>query len=86
MIDQDEPAFPFGQISEATGQPINGYFAPGMSLRAYFAGQAMQGILAASEQDSFEYEDEDYMHENWVSAVAVSIADALITELNKPKP
>lgn len=32
-------AFPFGQISELTGQPINGWFAPGMTLRDWFAGR-----------------------------------------------
>lgn len=26
-------AFPFGQISETTGQPVNGFYDPGMSLR-----------------------------------------------------
>lgn len=33
-------AFPFGQISEHTGQPINGYFSPGMTLRDYFMAHA----------------------------------------------
>jgi hypothetical protein len=37
-IDDGGPAFPFGQISEATGQPINGCFSEGMSLRDWFAG------------------------------------------------
>jgi hypothetical protein len=41
------PAFPFGDVSETTGQPINGFFNPGMSLRDYFAGQALIGILAS---------------------------------------
>lgn len=41
------PAFPFGQISETTGQPVNGFYDPGMSLRDWFAGLAMQGLLAA---------------------------------------
>lgn len=39
------PAFPFGQISEHSGQPINGFFNPGMTLRDYFAAAALQGIL-----------------------------------------
>lgn len=33
QIDDGGPAFPFGQISENTGQPINGFFNPGMTLR-----------------------------------------------------
>jgi hypothetical protein len=40
------PAFPFGQMSETTGQPINGYYNPGLSLRDYFAAVALQGLLA----------------------------------------
>ncbi len=40
-INDGGPAFPFGQVSEATGQPINGFFNPGMSLRDWFAGQAL---------------------------------------------
>lgn len=40
------PAFPFGQVSEFTGQPINGFFNPGMTLRDWFAGQALAGLCA----------------------------------------
>lgn len=35
------PAFPFGQVSEQTGRPINGYHNDGMSLLDWFAGQAL---------------------------------------------
>ncbi len=45
------PAYPFGQISELTGQPINGFFAPGMSLRDWFAGQALAGMLAGKDRE-----------------------------------
>lgn len=31
------PAFPFGQVSEQTGMPINGYHNDGMTLRQYAA-------------------------------------------------
>jgi hypothetical protein len=43
---EETSAFPFGTISELTGQPINGCFSPGMTLRDYFAAKAMQGLLA----------------------------------------
>lgn len=43
------PAFPFGHISEVTGQPVNGFYYPGMTLRDYFAAKAMQGALANPE-------------------------------------
>ncbi len=34
---EDTPAFPFGQISELTGQPINGYFSAGLTAREHAA-------------------------------------------------
>ena len=40
------PAYPYVQMSEATGQPINGCFSPGMTLRDWFAGQALAGMIA----------------------------------------
>ena len=36
-IEDGGPAFPFGQVSEQTGMPINGYHNDGMSLRQYAA-------------------------------------------------
>lgn len=36
-IEDGGPAFPFGQVSEQTGMPINGYHNDGMSLRKYAA-------------------------------------------------
>lgn len=44
-INDGGPAFPFGQVSESTGQPINGFFAPGMSLRDWLAGQALAALM-----------------------------------------
>ncbi len=58
-IDDSGPAFPFGQISELTGQPINGYFAPGMTLRVWLAGMAMQGLLASGHFTTPETEEEN---------------------------
>lgn len=51
MSDKNDggPAFPFGQVSEVTGQVVNGYHNDGMSLRDYFAAKAMQGDLANSD-------------------------------------
>jgi hypothetical protein len=64
-----ESAFPFGQISELTGQPINGCFSPGMSLRDYFAAKALQGLLA-HEGPAFDYRDSARM--------AYGLADAML--------
>jgi hypothetical protein len=46
------PAFPFGQVSEVTGAPINGYHNDGMSLRDWFAGMALQGYASHPLADS----------------------------------
>lgn len=40
------PAFPIVAMDAATGQPINGCFYMGMSLRDYFAAQAISGVFA----------------------------------------
>lgn len=45
------PAFPFGQISEVTGQPVNGFYDPGMSLRDYFAAKAMHVFLMIEKEE-----------------------------------
>ena len=36
-VEDGGPAFPFGQVSESTGMPINGYHNDGMTLRQYAA-------------------------------------------------
>jgi hypothetical protein len=52
MIDKTGgPAFPFGQMSETTGQPINGYHNDGMTRRDYFAAKALIGYLHECAQD-----------------------------------
>ena len=43
-IDDGGPAFPFGRVSELTGQLINGFFNPGMTLRDYFAAAALPQV------------------------------------------
>lgn len=40
------PAFP--RVGEGFGNP--NYDAPGMTLRDYFAGQALAGVMAAAEE------------------------------------
>ncbi len=62
-------AFPSGQFSELTGQPINGFFEPGMTLRDWFAGQALAGMIANS-----------YYHDSGVIPLAdcYNMADAVL--------
>lgn len=60
-INDGGPAFPFGQISELTGQPINGFFNAGISMRDYFAAAALHGLLGSYRQWAFhEYPVEAY--------------------------
>lgn len=61
------------------------YRYPGMTMRQYFAGLAMQGILAGHHQ--VEYGDiglkRDPLAEE-IAKLSKLIADALIAELSKP--
>ncbi len=75
----DQPAFPKSKINDLDdGQD-------GMTLRQYYAGQAMQGMLA---NPMYAGEGTKLMVEafgsNWIYMVAVVHADALIAELSKP--
>ena len=67
------PAFPYVQMSEATGQPINGCFNGGMSLRDWFAGQALAGYVAHNPESL----DVD------LACVAYNTADAMLVEREK---
>jgi hypothetical protein len=54
-----------------------------LTKREYFAGLALQGILAAQTEkmaNGLPFDESDYGHD---SKVAVKMADALIEELNK---
>lgn len=80
------PAFPFGQISEVTGQPVNGFYDPGMSLRDYFAAKALQDLCSSA----FTYMAGEghatpaalAMMKD-IGVVAYQIADAMIKEREK---
>ena len=61
----NDPAFPIPGVFPQTG----------MSLRAYFAGQALNGILS-------EYKTSEYAPHQ-IAREAIVVADALIAELNK---
>lgn len=69
-INDGGPAFPFGQISEVTGQPVNGFYDPGMSLRDYFAARAMQSMIAKYGFSSGEI--------NFAAEQSYIVADAML--------
>ena len=48
------------------------------TLRDWFAGMALQGIMAAQEPESFCYDSPDDEHASWVAPTAFSIADAML--------
>lgn len=64
------PAFPFGQISETTGQPVNGFYDPGMSLRDYFAAKIMASLLIV-EKDDDETSLQDLADLSYIAADAM---------------
>ena len=75
-IDDGGPVHPCSDASYHTG-------FSGMSLRAWLAGEAMQGLLGTSP----------IFNPNWLAKTpsarathAVAEADALITALKEPKP
>ena len=58
---------------------INGWDVSGMSLRDYFAGQALNGLLACSERARNEPEDHGLCVRFYVLA-AYELADAMLKE------
>ena len=80
------PAFPYCKETEKI-QGIQ--FSTGMSLRAYFAGQALIGELASTAGvESAQYigqacRESGRSPEQQIAYNCVKIADALIAELNK---
>ena len=70
----DRPAFPTNESSELN-------LTPGMTLREYYAGLAMQGLLMGAYKDAvMEGDRACAAHE------ACMYADALIAELAKEPP
>lgn len=70
------PAFPTGD-----GDGLHGIapYSNGMSLRQYYAGQAMMGIMSNGNM----IDNDKSQSVIWASSLAVRCADALIAELEK---
>jgi len=78
----DQPAFPDLTYNEVTGQ-ANGH-NKGMTLRHYYAGQAMIGILSSIGQAGDEFTvNGGFIHPESVAKAAINIADAMLIELSK---
>jgi hypothetical protein len=74
-INDGGPAFPQNVPAGVIGGGCGPHVEWGMSLRAYFAGQAMVGLIASNADIS------TMNAAHW----AVAHADALIAELSKPE-
>jgi hypothetical protein len=75
MSNSDMPAMPTSVTTTLSGG-IH-YGEPGLTKREYFAGLAMQGIYANSQENS---PAGDFA---WTAVDAVKAADALLAELEK---
>ncbi len=77
----NEPAFP--TMEE---QDRNMITTPGMTLRQYYAGQAMQGLLSDVEAQRWLQTDPRFTGQNFAQVLAINsveFSDALISELSK---
>lgn len=82
MENKDRSAFP--AINNETA-----FYAPGLTKREYFAGLAMQGLLANYEAQKDMQGDPRYDGNNFSQVVAINsleFADALLSELSKSQP
>ena len=77
---QFDPAFPQQPVFTDRGRGCewaDGWGYGGMTMRDWFAGQALQGLLASCRADNHSYTVADNCK------IAVKYADALLVELTK---
>jgi hypothetical protein len=67
-----EPAFPTNGSNYERD-----YSAPGMTLRDYFAGLAMQGLIASPRPPGHARENQNYYADEY-AVLAYSVADAML--------
>lgn len=73
------PAFPGEYVSKRLdGNPNEWRYFPGMTLRDWFAGQALAGMLAEASTVN------PYGNEYRIAKQSYDIADAMLTERAKP--
>lgn len=80
----DGPAFPCNYKHVGEGGYVFYEPHPGMTLRDYFAGQALTGmiILYDGKYSKCEFEAKE-THAKWHASAAYRIADAMLAERNK---
>ena len=72
MENQDKPAYP--TIHQNSDGTLDYSLNQGLTKREYFAGLAMQGLLATSRNLSTD--------SKWLSEAAIRFADELLNQLN----
>lgn len=80
------PAYPTGTWEYDGNGNVLPYQEPGMSLRDYFAAQAMSAIFCGDGARMVADRDERYDETNWAEVVAANayeMADAMIAERAK---
>lgn len=86
MIDPNEPAFPGEWVDQdPDNRQSRMYYFKGMTMRAYFAGKAMEGLRAAGLSDAITGSEagRKLWSSTTIAIQALSDADAMIAELNK---
>ena len=65
--------------------PLNeeGSISTGLTIRQYYAGLALQGLMVQAIPDRSDADTEEY--NSYRAAFAVHMADTIINELNKSK-
>ncbi len=90
-IDNGGPVFPFTpnqqmKLDDGTWDQNTDFGEPGMSLRALFAGLALQGLLAYSHVNPKVGNYHENCTVNQCAGHAIRLADALIAELRRDGP
>lgn len=80
MKNADLPAMPNVDLDIKNGIPVVVYVDKGLTKREYFAGLAMQGLLASNLYDTYDGAGE--WKKDTIES-AVEYADALLAELEK---
>lgn len=86
MKNGEQPAYPHLDNNGFTAllKNIKPEYGNGLTKREYFAGLAMQGLLASNDEDN--YVNNHHVHPETVAKKALQCADALLTELSKTNP
>jgi|GEM_PF-3730619 len=71
MIDPNDPAFPVPPPSLTVNNDFGSDPANGITVRAYFAALAMQGLMASGKPAGYE-----------IAQMAIYAADTLISQIN----